>query len=120
MDVEVLYVCSTEKEVTNMESATIYLKRQQASVDVLRAYNVFIDGKKMGTIHQMESRSFEVQPGHHEVFLTIDWCSSTSLSVDVVALDEVKLFCKANANLLTVFYFITVGSQHYISLFQEL
>ena len=38
-----------------MENAVIHLERQSAYADSLRAYRIFIDGKKNGTVRQTES-----------------------------------------------------------------
>ncbi len=79
-----------------MENATIHIERQAAWIYSLRAFRIFIDGKVSGTIRQRESRTFEVQPGPHEVFLKVDDIESRHLTITNVAGEEVKLICKGN------------------------
>jgi hypothetical protein len=67
---------SQAKEGTAMERATIHLTRTPAFSDRSRAYQIYLDGALVGQIHHRERCSFEVHPGRHELFLTIDWCSS--------------------------------------------
>jgi hypothetical protein len=93
-----------------MEKAIIHLKRQSAYTDFFRAYHIFLDGKESGTIRQTENCTFEVQPGHHEVFLKIDWCSSPLHTVTIGAGEEVKLICKGKLPTVLLWpYFMTFG-----------
>jgi hypothetical protein len=103
-----------------MENAIIHIERQAAWFGSLRAYRIFLDGKKSGTIRELESRTFEVQPGLHEVFLKVDWTSSPHLTMNIATGEQVKLICKGNwlAALLWP-YFLTFGYRHCIKLYQQ-
>lgn len=71
--------------------ATIRLNRTSAYVNRLRNYSVVIDGQKVGTIADGESKAFDVSPGRHSIVTTIDWCSSPTITFDISD-DEVKNF----------------------------
>ncbi len=102
-----------------MENAAIHLERQLAYTDFFRAYRIFIDGKESGTIRRTESCTFEVQPGRHEVFLKIDWCSSPLFTVNIAAGEEVKLICKGKLLAALLWpYFVTFGCRRWIKLYQ--
>lgn len=101
-----------------MGSAIVRLVRKKASRDILRSYKVFIDGRLVGTIRQGSTCEFEIQPGRHDVFLTIDWCSSPHLPLDIVPDEEVKLICQGRNlfRLLDIYLY----PQEYITLYREI
>ena len=101
-----------------MENAIIQLERKRAWADLFRSYQIFLDAELVGTIRQGKSCSFEVHPGHHELFLTIDWCSSQRLSMDLAPGEKVKVVCQGK-NALFALYNVTFGADRYINLFQE-
>jgi hypothetical protein len=109
---------SMGKEYIGMESAMIQIERKRSWADMFRSYQIFLDGKLVGTIHQGKSSSFEVHPGHHEIFLTIDWCSSQHLSMGLAPGEKVKVICQGR-NPLFGLYNITFGANNYIKLFRE-
>jgi hypothetical protein len=101
-----------------MESATIHIERKPAWGDLLRSYTIFLDARPIGGIRPGLSRSFEVHPGRHEVFLNIDWCSSQHLTIDLAPGEEVKLICQGRNVVFGVCYMI-VRANDYIKLSQE-
>jgi hypothetical protein len=101
-----------------MEGAIIHIERKPAWGDFFRVYTVFLDEKPIGGIRQGLSRSFEVHPGRHEVFLNIDWCSSRRMSIDLAPGEEVKLICQGR-DIWDGLRYMTFGANNYIKLFQE-
>ncbi|HEU5381738.1 MAG TPA: hypothetical protein VFV38_40475 [Ktedonobacteraceae bacterium] len=101
-----------------MQTAIIHIVRKPALSDLLRSYKIFIDGKQVGSIRHGKHCSFDVAPGHHEVFLTIDWASSQRLSLTLAPGKQINLVCQAKNPLLAV-YNVTAGSKDYIKLYQE-
>lgn len=101
-----------------MESAIIHLKRRATWADMLRSYQIFLDGEQVGTIRQGMGLTFQVHPGHHELFLTIDWCSSRHLSICLAPGERTTLICQGRNALFTL-YNITLGANNYIKLAQE-
>lgn len=63
--------------------------------DRVRAYQVLIDGRQEGFVHDGETAEFYVSRGLHHVGLKIDWCGSPTLSVDVGA-EGAELECGPN------------------------
>lgn len=61
--------------------ARIIINRTGEYINRLRNYQVYIDGKKAGTIANGQIKEFNVSAGKHVVFLMIDWASSPSLQV---------------------------------------
>ncbi len=44
--------------------------------DSLRAYQVEIDGQRVGKLRPGQVKDFPVLPGEHGIRLMVDWCSS--------------------------------------------
>lgn len=91
-------------------------RKNVAYTDNLRKYKLVIDGEQCGTIGRGETVTQQLEPGRHSVKLTINWCSSEKLTVDIAGDETVKLWCRPRANPLTVLWFITLGSTRYIRL----
>jgi hypothetical protein len=62
--------------------------------DALRSYKVLVDGYTAGTVRAGRDLSVPVQAGRHVVCLTIDWCRSRDVEVDVPEGGAVDLDCK--------------------------
>jgi|GEM_PF-1863568 hypothetical protein len=101
-----------------MRNAVIRIARDPGFADSLRSYKIFIDFVQVGVIYQKELRSFEVSPGHHDIYLEINWCSSQHLDIDLAAGEEVTLICRSSHPLLAAFrpYF---NPERYIELYPE-
>ena len=63
--------------------------------DFFCAYRVFVDRAQVGSIRRRETKTFDVEPGPHEVYLELDWCSSKVLDVVLSPGQDVRLVCKA-------------------------
>ncbi len=95
--------------------AEIELTRKNGFVDRLRAYHVLLDDDLIGEVRARETLLFDVDPGHHEFQLKIDWCWSRKIQLNLDAESSVRLRCGPRS-LLTVFYGVTFGRHEYIKL----
>ena len=74
--------------------ATIKIRRTNDYINFLRDYRLFIDGQKIGTIGNGQTKDFEITVGRHSVIAKIDWCSSQKLSFDINDTDsKILLVC---------------------------
>ena len=66
--------------------------------DVLKPYNVLIDGKVVGSIRRRQTQSFDIPAaGYHEMHLTIGKYSSVTKTLNQLAPgQEVRLVCRAS------------------------
>ena len=62
---------------------SIIINRTSEYLNRLRNYGVYIDGKKVDTISNGETKKFNISAGQHSILTKIDWCSSQTLSVDI-------------------------------------
>ena len=63
--------------------ASIIINRTSEYLNRLRNYDVYIDGKKVDTISNGETKEFNISAGQHSILIKIDWCSSQTLLVDI-------------------------------------
>jgi len=59
--------------------AKIKLQRTSENKNRLRDYQIYIDGQKIGTIANGETKEFETNNGQHSLVAKIDWSSSPEL-----------------------------------------
>jgi len=71
--------------------ATMVLNRTSEYANRLINFGVFVDGKKVGTIANGETKKFDVLSGQHTLVTKIDWCSSPTL-VFSIGDNEIKNF----------------------------
>lgn len=64
--------------------------------DRWRSYHVLLDGVEIAKIRGGQTQVVRVEPGSHEVHLTIDWARSPSVDVNVGAGQRVRLKCWSN------------------------
>ena len=105
--------------------AEIILTRPDGfKTDRLRAYQVYVDGNRVGRIRAGETERFGLSPGLHKLQLKEDWASSEKLQVDLGADDRAEFICapRVKENDVSVMsglrmvYWMTFGCRHYIDL----
>lgn len=92
--------------------------------DRLRAYQVYIDGQKVGQIKAGETEVFKIPPGRHELRLKIDWGASERLRVELGDSDRAQFICaprvRQNDSTIAIgyrqAYWMTFGCRRYIDL----
>lgn len=102
-----------------MVPATALIEIQRdlgGEADYFRSYKVVIDQAVAGEVRRGESRAFQVPPGAHQLYLTLDWCRSEKLDVALAAGETARFVCSPRAKGITSFYWITFGRHRYISL----
>lgn len=63
--------------------ATIKLQRTSEYINRMRDYHILIDGQKVGTIANGETKEFETTNGQHSLIAKIDWCSSPEINLNI-------------------------------------
>jgi hypothetical protein len=96
--------------------ARIQIRRRRTPwTDRLRSYKVRIDGEEVGDLQPGDEKTFEVQPGRHEIQLAVDWGRSQPVQLDLAGGDRAQLLCHGRNPLLAL-YWITAGRNRYIAL----
>lgn len=60
----------------------IKIERSSEWNNKLREIGIYINGNKAGIINDGETKEFEVDSGHNEIYAKIDWCSSKKLIIN--------------------------------------
>jgi len=84
-------------------------------VDRYRAYEVVVNGEVRAKIKRGEEVSVNVDPGHVEIHLRIDWCKSRLVELDLAPGNAAQVDCRPRT-MLTAFYGVTLGRNSYIQL----
>ena len=79
-------------------SNSITLARRADSTNILRSYEVLIDGNPVGTIGAGSVAHFPVEAGPHTVAVRINWCKCPDLHVEKHEGEHVLLWCGATYN----------------------
>jgi hypothetical protein len=75
-------------------SAVLILSRAKGGRrDLFRAYKVLVDDDEVGTIKRGQRLELPVAAGRHVLRLTIDWCSSRPLQLELSAGESVEVTC---------------------------
>ena len=75
--------------VTFIKMPKLLIRRNSEWANKLRAFELFLNGRKIGEIKDRELLSFEIPEGNYELMARIDWCGSQPLKIEI-AEGEVK------------------------------
>jgi len=79
------------------QSAAISLRRPPQLTAALTRFDVYIDGKKVGRLHNNDRQRFEIPPGIHTLYLKLDDFKSKTLSIDLQPGQTLRLLCTVKA-----------------------
>ena len=71
--------------------ATIVIKRKTNYTSYFRNYQIILDGKKIGTIKNGETKEFVTTSGQHHIQSKVDWYSSPELSLTLSEEDKKEI-----------------------------
>lgn len=61
----------------------IIVSRTTGLIDMFRAYQVVIDGERVGEVKRGGTVEIELEEGRHAIQLEIDWCRSNTVLFDL-------------------------------------
>jgi hypothetical protein len=76
--------------------ASLTIMRDSGYADRIRKYKVVIDGAVVGLVSNGETKEFAVSPGHHRLYMKIDWCGSKPVEFTVTERDAVTFQARSN------------------------
>jgi len=74
-------------------TATLHLARTTSFPDTLRAYDVMLDGKLVGTLSRRQELSVPIAAGRHTLCVRLDWCGSCTSTFDARPGEELTFEC---------------------------
>ncbi len=84
--------------------------------DRFRSYVVMIDENDAGSVRRGERLEIPVAPGHHQIFLKIDWCRSPTIELDAGPDDVIEMSCAPAASAGSALNDVARGTDAYIKL----
>lgn len=98
---------------------TIIIKRKTDYVNSFRSYQLILDGKKVGTIKNGETKELETTTGQHCIQAKIDWYTSPELVITLNEVDKKELTVAEfkNSWLLIVGFAVAGLSKYLINAF---
>ena len=98
-------------------SAKITINRDSGWADRIRDYNVCLNDIEIGRISNGETKTFEIEPGDHELRLKIDWCGSNTVQFSTAENQSLSFDCGSNLRGLNLFisiFFIFFAPRKYL------
>ncbi len=95
----------------------IIINRSNEFSNYIRSVEIHLDDKKIGSIKNGESKTFEVAPGKHVLKAKIDWCTSNEIHLEI-DLEETLRYNLTGTNPFFNLYYITFGRKRYLKLKQ--
>jgi hypothetical protein len=90
--------------------------RDSGYADRMRTYRILVDDREVGDLADGESETFDVEPGSHAMKITIDWCSSNTVTFALAADQQLLLECGSSLRgpkvLLTIFYLLFAREEY--------
>ena len=83
--------------------AVLKIVRDSGYADRWRAYQVILDGAKIGEIRNGQTRQSAIAPGQHKLSLKIDWCVSNTVEFNVTGEGPLMFEAKSNLRGLNIF-----------------
>lgn len=84
--------------------------------DILRKYNVMVDGQCMAQIENGGTAQIDIPPGRHKVWVAIDWCRSPKLEIDITDGEDQTFQCGPNVQPLLTLIYVTFLYASYLRL----
>jgi hypothetical protein len=95
--------------------ASLVLTRQAGGWrDRARSYILMVDGAEVAWVRHGERLEILLEPGHHKIFMRINWCRSQVIEAEAQSGEVIQLFCAPGGGHPLVS--ATVGRNSYIRL----
>lgn len=97
-------------------SAEVVVARLAGKRDSFRDYRLLIDGRRAATLAEGDVRTLSLQPGTHELWLSIDWARSKKLTLQLPPGSRSVLKCYAAGGVYSALVDSTLRCHRYIEL----
>ena len=71
----------------------IVITRYNSRIDKFRSYVIHINGKAYAKIKNNSKVEIKLPKGEYEVYLSIDWCKSNKMTINVEENNQISLEC---------------------------
>jgi hypothetical protein len=101
------------------QMAFLKIVRDSGYADLVRFYEIILDGKRVGKIWPGDTTELSVSPGQHSLLLRIDWCGSEIIPFTVEEGSSILFEVKNNfrgIRFLLGFWYMTFARNSYLRL----
>jgi hypothetical protein len=94
----------------------IRVTRISGVVDILRSYQIVVDGRVVGRIGNGGRVEFDVPPGRHQIHLKLNWCRSNVVEFEAKP-GVIQFECGTNVRAgksLTALLYVTFRRDQYL------
>ncbi len=102
-----------------MAIRTIEVKRVKQYANKTRAIGIYINNKKVDTIRDGETKSFEVDTEENEISAKIDWCKTKPIKIKTAENEISRLELGSNLSgwkLIFSIYYVLFNTSEYLYL----
>lgn len=103
-----------------MQSSVIKIMRKRMPQDLFRAYEIILDSTNVEVIFAGQTVCVPVEPGHHSLKMSIDWCSSEEINFNTASGEEITFECSGLSifQVLLIPYYLIFKPNNWILLRQ--
>lgn len=80
------------------EKTTFRLTRVTSYADRLRKYKIKVDDEVIGDIKPKVTKEFSITPGMHKIVLSIDWCRSNIVEINIKDGETLVMECGSSVS----------------------
>ena len=99
-------------------TCTIRFVRPSAYADVLRSYQIFIDGKNVGALGRNDALEVKAPAGSLTIEARLDWGRSEPLTITAAPNRKIEIEVTNNWGALLSIWAVTFGKNTYLKLRQ--
>lgn len=71
----------------------LVITRRSSFYDKFRSYTIYVNGEKYAKIGNNSKTEIDLPAGEYEIYLSIDWCKSNKLSINIEENQNIYLEC---------------------------
>ncbi len=102
--------------MADQNSCTIRFVRAQAYADMLRSYQIIIDGKNVGLLARNGTLEVKAPAGSHTLEASLDWGRSEPLTINAAPNQKIEIEVSNHWGALLSLWAITFGKNSYLKL----
>ena len=96
----------------------LVITRRSSFYDKLRSYTIYVNGEKCAKIGNNSKTEIDLPVGEYEIYLSIDWCKSNKLSINIEENQNIYLECyprkKGKFPLKKIFSFLNNADDYIV------
>ena len=96
----------------------LVITRRSSFYDKFRSYTIYVNGEKCAKIGNNSKTEIDLPVGEYEIYLSIDWCKSNKLSINIEENQNIYLECyprkKGKFKIKKIFSFLNNADDYIV------